>query len=196
MSDIIMKKEEEISKKFERLSEYLNEKTRRIWSANEAISIGCGGIEIVSKSTGLSRETISNGIKELKSELSTNQVRVRRNGGGRKKLKDKDINFEKDLKELVESSTRGDPESSLKWVSKSTRNLADELNKNGHRVSHVVVAETLREMGYSLQTNKKTGEGGNNPDRDKQFQFINNKTKEFQKNEQPVISVDGKKKRI
>ena len=174
----------------------MNEKTRRIWSANEAISIGWGGIEIVSKSTGLSRETISNGIKELKSELTTNQVRVRRNGGGRKKLKDKDINFEKDLKELVESSTRGDPESALKWVSKSTRKLADELNKNGHRVSHVVVAETLREMGYSLQANKKTGEGGNNPDRDKQFQFINNKTKEFQKNEQPVISVDGKKKRI
>ena len=191
-----MKKEEEISKKFERLSEYLNEKTRRIWSANEAISIGWGGIEIVSKSTGLSRETISNGIKELKSELTTNQVRVRRNGGGRKKLKDKDINFEKDLKDLVESSTRGDPESALKWLSKSTRKLADELNNDFHRVSHVVVAETLREMGYSLQANKKTGEGGNNPDRDKQFQFINNKTKEFQKNEQPVISVDGKKKRI
>ena len=191
-----MKKEEEISKKFERLSEYLNEKTRRIWSANEAISIGWGGIEIVSKSTGLSRQTISKGIKELKSELSTNQVKVRRNGGGRKKLKDKDINFEKDLKELVESSTRGDPESSLKWVSKSTRNLADELNKNGHRVSHVVVAQTLREIGYSLQANKKIEEGGNNPDRDKQFQFISNKTKEFQKNEQPVISVDGKKKRI
>ena len=171
-----MKKEEEISKKFERISEYLNEKSKRLWSANEAISIGWGGIEIVSKSTGLSRKTISNGIKELKLELNTNQSRVRKKGGGRKKLKDKDINFEKDLKELVESSTRGDPESPLKWVSKSTRKLADELNKNGHRVSHVVVAETLRTMGYSLQSNKKT--------------------KEFQKNEQPVISVDCKKKKI
>lgn len=191
-----MKKEEEISKKFERLSEYLNEKSKRLWSANEAISIGWGGIEIVSKSTGLSRKTISNGIKELKLEVNTNQVRVRKKGGGRKKLKDKDINFEKDLKELVESSTRGDPESPLKWVSKSTRKLADELNKNGHRVSHVVVAETLRTMGYSLQANKKTKEGGNHPDRDKQFEFINDKTKEFQKNEQPVISVDCKKKRI
>ena len=191
-----MLKEEEISQKFERLSEYLNEKTRRIWSANEAISIGWGGIEIVSKSTGLSRQTISKGIKELKSELSTNQVKVRRNGGGRKKLKDKDINFEKDLKELVESSTRGDPESPLKWTSKSTRKLADELNKDGHRVSHVVVAETLKDMGYSLQANKKTHEGGNHPDRDAQFQFISNKTKEFQSNNQPVISVDGKKKRI
>ena len=96
----------------------------------------------------------------------------------------------------MESSTRGDPESPLKWVSKSTRKLADELNKNGHRVSHVVVAETLRTMGYSLQANKKTKEGGNHPDRDKQFEFINDKTKEFQKNEQPVISVDCKKKRI
>lgn len=191
-----MKKEEEISKKFERISEYLNEKSKRLWSANEAISIGWGGIEIVSKSTGLSRKTISNGIKELKLELNTNQSRVRKKGGGRKKLKDKDINFEKDLKELVESSTRGDPESPLKWVSKSTRKLADELNKNGHRVSHVVVAETLRTMGYSLQANKKTKEGGNHPDRDKQFEFIKDKTKEFQKNEQPVISVDCKKKKI
>lgn len=144
----------------------------------------------------MSRKTISNGIKELKSEVLPTQYRIRKSGGGRKKLKDKDINLEKDLKELVESSTRGDPESPLKWVSKSTRKLADELNKNGHRVSHRVVAETLKDMGFSLQSNKKTKEGGNHPDRDEQFQFISDKTKKFQNNNQPVISVDGKKKRI
>ena len=174
-----MKKVEEISKKFECLSEYLNERLKRLWCANEAISIGWGGIEILSNSTGISRKTISNGIKELKSEDSPDGLRVRKTGSGRKKVKDKDINFEKDLKELVESSTRGDPESPLKWTSKSTRKLADELNKDGHRVSHVVVAETLKDMGYSLQANKKTHEGGNHPDRDAQFQFISNKTKEF-----------------
>ena len=191
-----MKKAEEISKKYERLSEYLNERAKRLWCANEAISIGWGGIEIVSNSTGISRKTISYGIKELKSENTPNDVRVRKTGGGRKKVKDKDIKFEKDLKGLVESSTRGDPESPLKWTTKSTRKLSDELNKDGHRVSHVVVAETLKDMGYSLQANKKTHEGGNHPDRDAQFQFISNKTKEFQGNGQPIISVDGKKKRI
>jgi len=191
-----MKKEAEITKKFERLAEHLNERSKRLWCANEAISIGWGGIGIVSKSTGVSRKTISNGIKELKSEVATNHGGVRKAGGGRKKLKDKDTNFEKDLKELVESSTRGDPESPLKWTSKSTRKLADELNKDGHRVSHVVVSETLRDMGYTLQANKKTHEGRNNPDRDAQFEFISNKTKEFQRHEQPIISVDCKKKRI
>lgn len=191
-----MKKEEEISKKFERLSEHLTERAKRLWCGNEAISIGWGGIEVISIATGVSRKTISNGIKELKSEVMVNHGRERKAGGGRKKVKDKDINFEKDLKELLESSTRGDPESPLKWTSKSTRKLADELNKDGHRVSHTVVAETLREMGYRLQANKKTQEGGNHPDRDEQFQFISSKAKEFQDKNNPVISVDGKKKRI
>lgn len=192
-----MKKiEEEISNKFNRLSEYLNEKAKRLWCANESMSIGWGGIEIISNSTVVSRTTISNGIKELKSQENLNQIGVRKAGGGRKKVKDKDIDFENDLKELVESSTRGDPESPLKWTSKSTRKLADELNKNGYRASHALVARTLIEMGYSLQANKKTDEGGKHPNRDEQFQFISNKTKEFQSKGQPVISVDGKKKRI
>ena len=191
-----MRLEEEISKKFERLSEHMSERVKRLWCGNEALSIGCGGIGIVSSWTGVSRKTISNGIKELKSEIVLNNGRERKAGGGRKRVKDTEINFEKELKELLEFSTRGDPESPLKWTSKSTRKLADELNKNGHRVSHTVVAKTLKEMGYSLQANKKTQEGGNHPDRDKQFQFISNKTKEFQDKNNPVISVDGKKKRI
>lgn len=189
-------KEEEISRRFERLSKHLTERGKRLWCANEALSIGWGGIEVVSAATRVSRKTISNGIKELNSDVMMNNGRERKAGGGRKKVKDTDINFEKDLKELLESSTRGDPESPLKWTSKSTRKLSDELNKNGHRVSHTVVAETLREMGYSLQANKKTQEGGNHPDRDEQFQFIISKTKEFQDKNNPIISVDGKKKRI
>lgn len=223
-----MEKIEEILNKYKRISDYLNERANRIWCANEAISIGWGGIELVSKSTGVSRTTISKGIKELKEENSSkdarelnlikflfflsmkkedllkiivcyflwilNDKRIRKIGGGRKKNKEKDRELEKDIKDCVETSTRGDPESVLKWTSKSTRNLSDELNKDVHRASHTLVSNILKEMDYSLQSNKKTKEGGKNPDRDKQFEFINNKVKDFQKRNQPVISVDAKKK--
>lgn len=188
-----MKNEEKIQEKFKRINPYLNEQSRRLWCANEALSIGWGGIKAVSIATGVARNTIVSGIKEIKGkkEVSNN---IRRKGGGRKKTTDKDETLKKDLESLLEPYTRGDPETPLKWTCKSTRNLSEELRKKNHNASHNLVSRLLKDMGYSLQSNKKTLEGASNPDRNKQFHYINNKTKEFQRKNEPVISVDTKKK--
>lgn len=171
----------------------LNERQRRNLLAHEAKAFGHGGIKIVSEISGISRTTISKGIKEL-AKSPANDGRARKKGGGRKPLVDKYPTLLKDLLELLESSTRGDPMSTMRWTSKSTRKLAEELCKKGYKICHNSISKLLKKLEYSLQANKKTNEGGKHVDRDAQFEHINNQAKEFLKNENPVISVDTKKK--
>lgn len=190
-----------VEEKYNRLSSDMNEKLRRRWAACEAMAIGRGGISEVARATGLSRTTIRNGIREIREELpelaaEISQSRVRKPGGGRKPLVQKDRKLLGDLQQLVEGSTRGDPQSPLTWTSKSTRRLAAELRQKGHEVSHVTVGKLLRELGYSLQANRKTREGKQHPDRDAQFEYLNRKTRSFQRRKQPVISVDTKKREL
>ena len=163
---------EQIRLKYQSLLPYLNEKTRRIWAAVEALTVGRGGVSQVSSATGLSRTTIYTGIRELQSHpesLEVEQQRIRQPGGGRKKLTQSDATLMQDLQALVESSTRGDPESPLLWTCKSTTKLAEELQHLGHQVSERSVCTLLSEMDYSLQSNRKTHEGNQHPDRDQQF---------------------------
>lgn len=192
--------EQNIATKFSQISSYLNEKTLRIWAAVEALSFPRGGISIVAKATGMSRSTIHIGILEIQPSKENNFLneveRTRRKGGGRKTVVEKNSDLKKDLEILVDAATRGDPESPLKWTSKSTYNLADELNAMGHKVSQRTVYTLLDEMEYSMQSNRKTKEGSDNPDRDAQFRYISDKVKKFQSNNQPVISVDTKKKEL
>src|SRR6202011_3883398 len=136
------------------------------------------------------------GIKELKTPVKVGPGRVRRPGGGRKRVVERDPSVVSDLEGLVEPVTRGDPESPLRWTCKSVRRLSDELNRMGHATSHRMVSELLHEMGYSLQANRKTIEGSAHPDRNAQFENINSKAREYQAAKQPVISVDTKKKEL
>ncbi len=188
------KVEQVIKEKFNRISFCLNERSRRIWAASEAKSCGWGGVTAVYNATGISRTTIKMGILELEAKNRLDNNRIRKEGGGRKKLKDINPSIINELESLVEPITRGDPESPLLWTSKSSYKLADELTARGTKVSQRTICDLLKELGYSLQSNKKTKEGGDHPDRDAQFEYINEKTKEFQRNKQPVISVDTKKK--
>ena len=181
-------------KKFNLVSSHLNEKTRRIWAATEAKIYGYGGITILSSATGLSRDTISLGLKELKSKKKVDLDRIRKLGAGRKRLVETDTTILSDLEKILEPATRGDPESVLRWTCKSTKKLANELNKNGYRVSDRKICDLLSDLGYSLQANRKTNEGKSHPDRDAQFLYIYEKVKNFQRAKQPVISVDTKKK--
>ena len=144
----------------------------------------------------MSRTTITSGSKELKDSEDLYGGKVRKKGGRRKKIIDKDQTLMDDLESLIEPVTRGDPESPLRWSCKSTRKLAEELNNTGHDVSHVTISTLLSELGYSLQGNKKTIEGASHPDRNAQFEYINRMTQEYQQNRQPVISVDTKKKEL
>ena len=164
-------------------------------AANEALQDGYGGISRVSRACGLSRVTITKGVRELDEEpLSAG--RVRRPGAGRRKLLLRDPELPRALETLVEPLTRGDPESPLRWTCKSTRTLAAELAGQGHPVSHEKVAQFLRGMDYSLQGNRKTEEGANHPDRDAQFQHINEQVRRALAAGRPVISVDTKKKEL
>jgi Rhodopirellula transposase DDE domain len=189
-----------IEEKYNALRDFLDERTRRLWAAAEARSLPYGGTSVVSSVTGLSRTTILAGINELRERPSVKPLkqgsRVRRPGGGRKSLKDREPSLEHDLELLVEPLTRGDPESPLRWTCKSTRKLAEELNRQGHRVGDRKVADLLHGLQYSLQANAKTREGSAHPDRNAQFECINSLTKAFQKRGQPVISVDTKKKEL
>lgn len=191
-----MKEEEALKRRFELVSGELNERTRRLLAASEAVAIGWGGISIVSRATGLSRKAISQGIKELQGEQPATEGRIRRKGGGRKTTVSKDPSLKEELERLVEPVTRGDPESPLRWTSKSVRKLAKELTKLGHQVSHQLVSELLHASGYSLQANRKTHEGGGHQDRDAQFEHINARAKAFLAAQEPVISVDAKKKEL
>ena len=182
--------------RFEKLAPFLDERMRRLVAASESLAIGFGGTSQVSRQTGVSRRAIIRGIKELDEAPSVQGGRVRRPGGGRKRTVDKDASLKTDLERLVDPVTRGDPESPLRWTCKSVRKLAEELNRLGHQTSHRMVAELLHELGYSLQANRKTLEGSSHADRDQQFQHINQHVTEFIQQQQPVISVDTKKKEL
>ena len=167
----------------------------RLLVAAEAECIGRGGISVVAKSTGVSRRRIAMGKKEL-SRGGLQKGRTRRPGGGRKKIIEKDATLERDLEVLLEPCTRGDPESPLRWTSKSLRNLARELSAMGHSIGKSAVGRILRRMGFSLQANRKTFEGSSHEDRDAQFRHISSTAQAFFKDGQPVISVDAKKKEL
>ena len=174
----------------------LTERGRRIFAAAEAVTAGHGGVTAVSDITGLARSTIGRGIKEIEVGTELGEDRVRRRGGGRKNLMEQDATLLDDLKALVEPSTRGDPERPLLWVSKSLQHLKEALVAKGHRISHTTVGTLLRGLDYSLQANRKTREGSNHPDRDAQFEQINEQIQQFIAAGQPVISVDTKKKEL
>jgi len=185
-----------IRTRFEKIAPFLDERMRRLVAASESLAIGFGGTSEVSRQTGISRRAIIQGIKELAGAPRAPTGRVRRAGGGRKKTVDIDGSLKTDLERLVDPVTRGDPESPLRWTCKSVRKLANELNRLGHRTSHRMVAELLRELGYSLQANRKTLEGSSHADRDQQFQHINQQVTQLLNKRQPVISVDTKKKEL
>lgn len=185
-----------IQRRFEALSPFLDERTRRLMVAAEAQAIGSGGISQVARATGVSRDTISRGLEELKSPTGAHPGGIRRPGGGRKKTVDVDPTLREDLEKLISPSERGDPESPLRWTSKSLRHLTKELKHMGHQTSHRMVAEILHASGYSLQANRKTLEGSSHPDRDAQFEYINHQAQEYFATSDPVISVDTKKKEL
>lgn len=187
-----------LSEKYTLLLPHLNESSKRLYLASEAMSIGRGGICKVSKLTSVSRVTLTAGLKELRSKpaLTSSKNGIRQSGGGRKKATDLDKNLIEALKKLVAPHTVGDPMRPLLWTSKSTRKLAEELCKQGFSVSYNIVNRILQAEGFSLQANKKTNEGGNHPDRDAQFQHINNTSAQFIANGEAVISVDCKKKEL
>jgi hypothetical protein len=188
---------ESIRGKFERLSGVLDERGRRVWAAVEAEALGYGGQSIVAKATGLSRATLHREAVEQDRDLSPRHPdRIRKAGGGRKKLTQHGPGLLLALEELVEPTTRGDPESPLRWTCRSTRQLATALAAQGYRVSHQTVASLLDDLGYSLQGNRKTKEGSAHPDRDAQFRYIHGRVEDFQRREQPVVSVDTKKKEL
>jgi len=192
--------EEAVRERFLRMSSALNERSRRLFVAAEAMAYGYGGIVLVARATGMAPRTIGAGIKELR-EMERSAplavpLRIRRPGGGRRRTVEKDPTLRTDLERLVAPATRGDPESPLLWTSKSIRRLADELVRLEHATSARMVAKLLREMGYSLQVNRKTLEGGNHADRDAQFEHINRRVQEELAAEIPVISVDTKKKEL
>ena len=184
----------EIRCKYDVLAPYLDEKSRRIWAATEATSCGRGGIFLVSKATGMSNATIHKGINEINEASPPTDKRIRQVGGGRKKITATKRGVRKALISLVEPTAKGDPIRPLQWTSKSTRNIADALEKKEYQVSHATVGTLLKKLGYSLQVNKKSLEGTSHVDRDAQFLYINNSIIDMQKRMQPTISVDTKKK--
>jgi len=196
--------------KYERIKPFLDEKSRRLYVANEAIAEGWGGVSRLFEATGMSREVISHGISEIKEgsqaidnrtltkseEIHSVKKRIRKAGGGRKRIEENDKTLRYNLEQLMEPVTRGDPESPLLWTSKSIRKIATELNQKGHRVSHETVRALLRNSGYSLQANFKTIEKNQHEDRDEQFEYLYRNVKNAQSKRQPVISVDTKKKEL
>ncbi|HEV7667737.1 MAG TPA: ISAzo13 family transposase [Thermoanaerobaculia bacterium] len=187
-----------IERRFKLLEKHLDERQRRLVAAAEAEALGLRGISLVSRSTGVSRRAIRQGLEELREAAPSgrSEHQIRRAGGGRKKTIEKDPSLRADLERLLEPATRGDPESPLRWTSKSVRHLAKELQEGGHQISHQLVSELLHELGYSLQANRKTLEGAEHPDRDGQFKHIHRRVGLFLRHGDPVISVDTKKKEL
>ena len=178
-----------------------DERTRRMWAAAEAKTLGHGGVAAVSRATGIAESTIRIGRKEIQIRSLADKPqktvrRVRQKGGGRKSLEHKDSDLLVVLDRLVEPTSRGDPMSPLRWTCKSTRRLAKELTNKGYSISHTKVGQLLSALHYSLQSTRKRMEGKSHPDRDSQFKFINGKVIDFQSRGQPVISVDAKKKEL
>src|SRR4029450_5070632 len=182
-----------------RVMSTLNEYQARLFVAEKALELGRGGTSRLSGLTGMSRVTISRGVEELRGAKSlrpSEAGRVRAPGGGRKKVEEASPGLQRLLRAIVEETTAGDPMSPLKWTSKSTRTIAEELTLGGHPVSNVTVGRCLTEMGYTLQGNVKTREGPQHPDRDAQFRYLNRQVKAFRRTSDPVISVDTKKKEL
>ena len=191
-----MNQDDIIRGKYQMLAPELNERTLRLFAAAEAKYLGRGGISVVARAIEVSRNRISRGLRDLEAEKKLEPNRIRKPGGGRKKRVEEDPKLKENLEQLISPYTRGDPESPLRWTCKSVRKLAAELSRKGHQVSHSSVASLLRGMNYSLQANRKTMEGKQHPDRDAQFNYINRKARGQQKRNQPVISVDTKKKEL
>lgn len=192
----LSEKDKQIRLKLSPVLPLLNERQRRIFIASEARSYGFGGVKRLSEITGVSRQTIYAGLKELDSPPK-DLNRIRKVGGGRTRILNKQPAIIKALEELISADTRGDPGNPLRWTCKSVRNLREELLKKGFKISHQSVANILHELDYSLQANRKTSEGKKeHPDRDQQFEYINKKAKSFLKKALPVISVDTKKKEL
>lgn len=190
-----MPSESVLRRKFGAAWPHLDERTRRIMAATEAVSLGFGGVSMVSRACGLSRKAIHKGIRELAAGEPL-RGRVRRPGAGRKAITQADPELVQTLEALIDAQTRGDPESVLRWTCKSTRTIARELAQQQHPVSHVKVAQILHDLDYSLQGNRKTEEGADHPDRDAQFRHINRTVKRYLRQAAPVISVDTKKKEL
>ena len=186
----------ELKRKFKSVWPLLDERTRRVMAASEALGLGYGGISLVRRACGLSRKAITKGILEIQGGISPATGRIRRGGGGRKPLTATKPALLTDLESLIESGTRGDPESPLRWICQSTRTLAGELSRQNQRISHTKVAQLLHAQHYSLQSNRKTEEGADHPNRDAQFRHINACVKESLATGRPVISVDTKKKEL
>jgi Rhodopirellula transposase DDE domain len=186
-----------LRRKYQALLPVFDERARRHWAATEALELGRGGISAVADATGLARDTIYAGLRELRQPGQPPlPPRIRRPGGGRKPLTTVDPELSGVLDALVDPATRGDPESPLRWTCKSTYRLAEELTRQGHPVSPRTVAALLQADGYSLQANSKTREGRTHPDRNAQFEYLNGRVRAFQRQGQPVISVDTKKKEL
>lgn len=185
-----------IRRKFAKIAQDLDERGRRRWAASEALSLGRGGITAVAVATGFSDRTIRNGIRELNDRNPLPADRRRRPGGGRKSREDEQSGLVAALERLVEPDSRGDPQSPLRWSCKSTRALACALRTEGFEVSHMTVAKLLKSSGFSLQSNRKTREGAQHPDRNAQFEHIAKRVKARQRCGEPALSVDTKKKEV
>jgi len=188
--------ESAIRQRYEALSPVLDERGRRRFAAAEATAAGPGGIRAVNRATGIARSTIGRGLRELRTGETPDVARVRRAGGGRKPVSETDPSLLDDLRGLVEPQTRGDPQSPLLWTCKSLRKLSRSLCDMGHKVGRTLVGELLHKLDYRLQANRKTREGSNNPDRDAQFHYINDRVTEALVAGEPAISVDTKKKEL
>ena len=186
-----------IRRRFRLIERHLDERVRRLVAAAE-VAAGAGGVSAVARATGVSRRAIRAGVKELKARGAAALApgRIRRPGAGRKRTVDQDPTLLTDLEKLIEPTTRGDPESPLRWTCKSVRRLAAELTRQGHRTSHRMVAALLQQLGYSLQANRKTIEGTRHPDRNAQFEHINARVRAYLRHGDPAISVDTKKKEL
>ena len=185
-----------LRQKFAAVWPMLDERTRRLMAASEALVLPYGGVSRVHRACGLSRKAIAKGVREIQSGAVLEAGRVRRRGAGRKPLTARDPQLVAALDRLIEPDTRGDPDSPLRWVCKSTRVLAAELGRQRHPISHVKLAQLLHAQHYSLQGTRKTEEGADHPDRDAQFRYINARVKQALAAGRPVLSVDTKKKEL
>jgi hypothetical protein len=195
-----MKTETQIALQYEQLLATFNERTRREWAASEALALGRGGVAMVHRATGIAPSTIGRGIRQFRECAAgadlVDPTRVRKVGGGRGTKIQEDVTLLGDLERLVEPVARGDPESPLRWTCKSLRNLARELVAMRHEVSYRTIGTLLKTLGYSLQGNRKTVEGNQHPDRNAQFEYINDRTTRQHANGNPAVSVDTKKKEL
>lgn len=191
-----MKTLSDLRAKLASLWPFLDERTRRLCAANEAKILGYGGVSILHRACGLSRKALALGLRELREGILLPEGRIRRSGAGRKRITTTDPKLSSFIERMIEPETRGDPESPLRWICKSTRTLAAELTRQHHPISYVKVGQLLREQGFSLQSNRKVEEGGDHPDRDAQFRYINTQVKRALVSGIPVISVDTKKKEL